>query len=167
MRLFVTGAAGFIGANFVHYWRKEHPDDQIVVLDKLTYAGNKASLPLAEITFIEGDVSDPKIVREAMTGADCVVHFAAESHVDRSIQNPYVFTTSNVLGTHVMLEAARELKIPRFHHISTDEVFGSIPLEENWKFNEQSRYQPSSVTRPVKRRLIIWCALILKLINCR
>lgn len=146
MRLLITGAAGFIGANFVHYWRKNHPDDHIVVLDKLTYAGNKASLEphLENILFIHGDVSDPKIVREAMSGSDVVVHFAAESHVDRSIHDPHIFTTSNVLGTHVMLEAARELGIQRFHHISTDEVFGSIPLEENWKFNEQSRYEPSS-----------------------
>lgn len=146
MKILITGAAGFIGANFVHYWRKNHPDDQIVVLDKLTYAGNKSSLEphLKDITFTEGDVSDPKIVREAMADCDVVVHFAAESHVDRSIHNPYIFTTSNVLGTHVMLEAARELGIQRFHHISTDEVFGSIPLDEKWKFNEQSRYEPSS-----------------------
>lgn len=146
MKLLITGGAGFIGANFVHYWRKNHPEDYLIVLDKLTYAGNLESLaPLqGEFTFIEGDVADPEVVRQAMTGVDCVVHFAAESHVDRSIQDPYVFTRSNVLGTHVLLEAARELKIPRFHHISTDEVFGSIPLEANYKFNEHSLYRPNS-----------------------
>lgn len=146
MKLLITGGAGFIGANFVHFWRKNHPDDQLTVLDKLTYAGNLENLAglEGEFTFIEGDVADPEIVRQAMTGVDCVVHFAAESHVDRSINDPYIFTRSNVLGTHVLLEAARELKIARFHHVSTDEVFGSIPLEESFKFNELSPYQPNS-----------------------
>ncbi len=146
MKLFITGGAGFIGANFVHYWHKTHPQDELTVFDKLTYAGNLSSLDSVKdsITFIEGDVADFKVVKSAMSGTDCVVHFAAESHVDRSIHDPFVFTRSNVLGTHVLLEAARELKIPRFHHISTDEVFGSIPLEEEIKFNENSIYDPNS-----------------------
>lgn len=146
MKLLITGGAGFIGANFVHFWRKNHPEDAIVVLDKLTYAGNLSTLETIknEITFIEGDIADADIVRQAMTGVDCVVHFAAESHVDRSIHDPYIFTRSNVLGTHVLLETSRQLKIPRFHHISTDEVFGDIPLEESWKFNETTPYKPSS-----------------------
>lgn len=146
MKLLVTGGAGFIGGNFVHYWTKHHPDDQIIVLDKLTYAGNMATLePVRDkITFIEGDVADAEIVKQAMTGVDCVVHFAAESHVDRSIHDPYVFTRSNALGTHVLLETARQLNIPRFHHISTDEVFGDIPLDEDWKFTETTPYKPSS-----------------------
>ncbi len=146
MKILITGGAGFIGANFVHYWRKNHPEDSITVLDKLTYAGNIESLAQVkdQIEFIEGDVTDPEVVHRAMSGAGCVVHFAAESHVDRSIADPYVFTRSNVLGTHVLLEMARALKIPRFHHISTDEVFGSIPLEQNYKFNEQSPYEPNS-----------------------
>jgi dTDP-glucose 4,6-dehydratase len=146
MKLLITGGAGFIGANFVQYWLKVHPEDTITVLDKLTYAGNKANLgeALEKINFIQGDVADSEIVRQAMTGVDCVVHFAAESHVDRSIHDPYIFTRSNVLGTHVLLETARQLKIPRFHHISTDEVFGDIPLDQNWKFNETTPYKPSS-----------------------
>ena len=146
MKLLITGGAGFIGSNFVYYWRKNHPEDHITVLDKLTYAGNKKTLEpiLSDITFIEGDITDPETVKQAMTGADCVVHFAAESHVDRSIHDPYIFTRSNVLGTHVLLETARQLGITRFHHISTDEVFGDIPLDEHWKFNEHTPYNPRS-----------------------
>jgi len=146
MKLLITGGAGFIGANFVQYWRGAHPDDSITVIDKLTYAGNKKSLEvvLGSITFIEGDITDQKIVRQAMEGIDCVVHFAAESHVDRSIHDPFVFTRTNVLGTQVLLETARELNISRFHHISTDEVFGDIPLNEDWKFSETTPYTPSS-----------------------
>jgi dTDP-glucose 4,6-dehydratase len=146
MKLLITGGAGFIGGNFVHYWHKTHPEDTLVVLDKLTYAGNLATLESVKnaITFIEGDICDENIVEEAMSGVDCVVHFAAESHVDRSIHDPYIFTHSNALGTHVLLETARKLKISRFHHISTDEVFGDIPLEETWKFIETTPYKPSS-----------------------
>lgn len=146
MKLLITGGAGFIGGNFVHYWHKNHPEDQIIVLDKLTYAGNLSTLEPVKsfITFIEGDITDETVVRQAMTGVDCVVHFAAESHVDRSIHDPYIFTKSNALGTHVLLEVARQLNIQRFHHISTDEVFGDIPLDENWKFNETTPYKPSS-----------------------
>jgi dTDP-glucose 4,6-dehydratase len=146
MKLLITGGAGFIGSNFVHFWHKNHPDDSIVVLDKLTYAGNLNNLSsiIKDIEFIEGDITDPEIVRKAMTGVDTVVHFAAESHVDRSIADPYVFTKSNVLGTHVLLETARQLNISRFHHISTDEVFGDIPLDEDWKFTETTPYNPRS-----------------------
>ena len=146
MKILITGGAGFIGANFVHYWVRAHPDDQIMVLDKLTYAGNLNSLDSVKdkITFMEGDICDPQTVEQAMTGSDCVVHFAAESHVDRSIHDPYVFTRTNVLGTHILLETARKLNIQRFHHISTDEVFGDIPLDETWKFNESTPYKPSS-----------------------
>jgi dTDP-glucose 4,6-dehydratase len=146
MKLLITGGAGFIGSNFVHYWHKNHPEDNIVVLDKLTYAGNLSSLADVkdDIEFIQGDITEPEIVRKAMTGADAVVHFAAESHVDRSIHDPYIFTRTNVLGTHVLLETARQLNIPRFHHISTDEVFGDIPLDQDWKFNEATPYNPRS-----------------------
>ncbi len=146
MKLLITGGAGFIGSNFVHYWVKTHPEDEITVLDKLTYAGNLSTLDSIKdkINFVEGDIIDEELVAKVMTGVDCVVHFAAESHVDRSIHDPYVFTRSNALGTHVLLETARRLKISRFHHISTDEVFGDIPLEADWKFNEDSSYKPSS-----------------------
>lgn len=146
MKLLVTGGAGFIGSNFVHHWRDKYPDDKIVVLDKLTYAGDKANLhPHHDaIEFIEGDITDEEIVRKVMEGCDVVVHFAAESHVDRSIHDPYVFSRSNVLGTHVLLETARQLGIKKFHHISTDEVFGHIPLDEDWKFNESTAYRPNS-----------------------
>jgi dTDP-glucose 4,6-dehydratase len=146
MKLLITGGAGFIGSNFVHYWRENHPADEIVVLDKLTYAGNLANLESVKdaITFIEGDITDSEAVRRAMTDVDCVVHFAAETHVDRSIHDPYIFTRTNVLGTHVLLEVARQLNIQRLHHVSTDEVFGEIPLDEDWKFNESTPYHPNS-----------------------
>lgn len=146
MKLLITGGAGFIGSNFVRFWRKNHPEDQITVLDKLTYAGNLKSLEsvIHEIEFIQGDIANPETVKMAMTGADMVVHFAAETHVDRSIHDPFIFTKTNNLGTHVLLETARQLGVKRFHHISTDEVFGQIPLEESWQFNEQTHYQPSS-----------------------
>lgn len=147
MKLLVTGAAGFIGSNFVRYWAEAHPEDEVVILDKLTYAGNRANLEPhpANHTFIEGDIADEETVRRAMTGCDTVVHFAAESHVDRSITDPYVFSRTNVLGTNILLEVARKQGVKRFHHVSTDEVFGAIPLEENIKFNENTAYDPSSV----------------------
>lgn len=146
MKLLITGGAGFIGSNFVRYWTEHHPEDRVVVLDKLTYAGNKANLePVKDsISFIKGDICDQAVVEQAMAGADTVVHFAAESHVDRSINDPYIFSRTNVLGTHVLLEAARKAGVGRFHHVSTDEVFGDIPLSEHWKFNEQSPYNPHS-----------------------
>jgi dTDP-glucose 4,6-dehydratase len=146
MKLLVTGAAGFIGSNFIRYWQEAHPEDEAVILDKLTYAGNRANVePLpAHYTFVEGDITDEQAVRQAMAGCDTVVHFAAESHVDRSITDPYVFTRTNVLGTHVLLEAARQLGVSRFHHVSTDEVYGAIPLNQHIKFNEQTPYDPSS-----------------------
>jgi dTDP-glucose 4,6-dehydratase len=146
MKILITGGAGFIGSNFVHYWDKHHPDDKIVVLDKLTYAGNLENLESVKdkITFIKGDICDPVVVEEAMKGADVVVHFAAESHVDRSIQNPDVFVRTNVLGTQVLLDSAKNNHIKRFHHVSTDEVFGSLPLNSREKWNEQTPYNPRS-----------------------
>lgn len=146
MKILITGGAGFIGSNFVNYWHKYHPNDQITVLDKLTYAGNLDNLAAVKnaINFIHGDIADAAVVDRAITGQDIVVHFAAETHVDRSINNPFVFTQSNVLGTHVLLEAARKHNIKRFHHISTDEVFGHIELDEQRKFNEHTHYEPRS-----------------------
>lgn len=146
--LLVTGGAGFIGANFILYWMKKHPDDVVRNLDALTYASNKSSLDILEsnpnYTFIEGDITDSELVNRVMEGVDTVVHFAAESHVDRSILNPSVFVQTNVLGTHVLLHAAKQHKITRFHHISTDEVFGSLELGSSSKFTEHTPYDPRS-----------------------
>jgi dTDP-glucose 4,6-dehydratase len=130
MKLVVTGGAGFIGSNFVRHVLREHPDDRVVNLDKLTYAGNPANL--ADIardpryTFVQGDVCDATLVRDVLHGADAVVNFAAESHVDRSLVEPDAFLRTDVFGVFTLLEAVRALKIPRFLHISTDEVYGSV-----------------------------------------
>lgn len=148
MKILVTGGAGFIGSNFINYWLKNHIDDQIVNLDKLTYAGNLENLREIEgnqnYKFIHGDICDPKVVEEAMQGIDTVVHFAAESHVDRSILEPAEFVKTNVLGTQVLLDASLKANVKRFHHISTDEVFGSLKLEDKSKFNERTNYNPRS-----------------------
>lgn len=148
MKLLVTGGAGFIGSNFIHYWLKNHPDDQIVNFDKLTYAGNLANLSSVEdnpaYSFFHGDICDPEAVAEAMRGIEVVVHFAAESHVDRSIKDPSVFVRTNVLGTQVLLDASLRNTVKRFHHISTDEVFGALSLETEDKFSEKTPYNPRS-----------------------
>lgn len=144
----VTGGAGFIGSNFVHYWIKNHPDDTLINLDALTYAGNLENLRDIEnhptYRFIHGDICDLELVKNLLIGVDTVVHFAAESHVDRSIKNPSAFVRTNVLGTQVLLEAALAAQVKRFHHISTDEVFGALPLEENARFTEATPYDPRS-----------------------
>lgn len=131
MRLLVTGGAGFIGTNFVHYWFDAYPGDEVVVLDKLTYAGHRENLAAfegdARFRFLQGDVCDPQAVREAIRGCQWVVHFAAETHVDRSILSGGEFIQTDVFGTFVMLEAARQEGVERFVQISTDEVYGSIP----------------------------------------
>ncbi|MBI4037476.1 dTDP-glucose 4,6-dehydratase [Candidatus Curtissbacteria bacterium] len=148
MRVLITGGAGFIGSNFIHYWIKKHPEDYIVNLDKLTYAGNADNLKSVEnnqnYLFIKGDICDPKIVGEAMKGVDVVVNFAAESHVDRSILDPSPFITTNVLGTQVLLEAAANARVKRFHHVSTDEVFGALGLASSERFSEDTNYNPRS-----------------------
>lgn len=148
MKLLVTGGAGFIGSNFIHYWLKNHPEDQIVNLDKLTYAGNLENLKGVEsnknYAFIHGDICDRNSVDKALENIDTVVHFAAESHVDRSIMDPSTFVNTNVLGTQVLLEAALKNKVKRFHHISTDEVFGALTLDNPNKFNEETNYKPRS-----------------------
>lgn len=148
MKLLVTGGAGFIGSNFIIYWLKNHPGDFVINLDKLTYAGNLENLKEIEnnknYQFIHGDICDEKIVEKAMDGVDTVIHFAAESHVDRSILNSEDFIKTNVLGTHILLEAALKKKIKRFHHISTDEVYGSLDLKDKNIFNERTNYNPKS-----------------------
>lgn len=147
MKLLVTGGAGFIGSNFIHYWIKTHPKDSIVNLDKLTYAGNLENLVSVEnnpnYTFVRGDITNPEVVNPLVYEADIVVHFAAESHVDRSIIEPSVFVTTNVIGTQVLLQACVEYQ-KRFHHVSTDEVFGSLSLEGPEKFTESTPYNPRS-----------------------
>jgi dTDP-glucose 4,6-dehydratase len=152
----VTGGAGFIGSNFVHYWLPQHPGERIVVLDALTYAGNRVSLqPIAtraEFRFIHGDICDTAAIEDILRGEaiDTIVHFAAESHVDRSIVGPDSFIHSNVVGTHSLLKAARrvwveERRAPthRFHHVSTDEVFGSLGPDDP-PFVETTPYAPNS-----------------------
>lgn len=147
-KLLVTGGAGFIGSNFVHYWLRNYPDDTIVNFDKLTYAGNLESLQdlssNPNYVFIKGDITDPEAVNNAMANCDMVVHFAAETHVDRSILGPGIFLQTNVIGTQVLLDAALKNKVTRFHHISTDEVFGSLELGTIDKFNEHTAYDPRS-----------------------
>jgi dTDP-glucose 4,6-dehydratase len=148
MKILITGGAGFIGSNFIHYWMNNHPDDRILNFDALTYAGNLENLRSIEnnsnYSFVQGDICDAEVVNDVMQGIDIVVHFAAETHVDRSIMNPSAFIETNVLGTQVLLDAAVKNNVKRFHHISTDEVFGSLSLEETRKFTEETKYDPRS-----------------------
>lgn len=148
MRLLVTGGAGFIGSNFVRYWSDKYPGDFIVNLDALTYAGNLDNLKKIDTRsnyrFVKGNITDHALVDQLMKDADIVVHFAAESHVDRSIDNPSLFITTNIIGTHILLESAVKNQIKRFHHISTDEVFGALTLESQERFSETTAYNPRS-----------------------
>ncbi|MDO8269466.1 MAG: dTDP-glucose 4,6-dehydratase [Candidatus Levybacteria bacterium] len=147
-KILVTGGAGFIGSNFIHYWLTNHPNDTIVNFDKLTYAGNLENLADVEknpqYLFMYGDITNPEMVDNVMKGVDIVVHFAAESHVDRSIKEPAAFVKTNVLGTQILLDAALKHSVKRFHHVSTDEVFGALPLNSSEKFNENTAYDPRS-----------------------
>jgi len=125
-RVLVTGGAGFIGANYLRYALPRHPAWHVVVLDKLTYAGNPANLEGLPVTFIQGDIADPTVVRKAMRGVDAVLNFAAESHVDRSLRDPRPFVRTNVEGTLVLLEEARQAGVVRYLQVSTDEVYGDL-----------------------------------------
>jgi len=146
MRLLVTGGAGFIGSNFVHHWIREHPNDDVVVYDALTYAGNRASL--ADVTgtteFVHGDIADLDKLRDTLGRhrTEVVVHFAAESHNSRAAIDPGLFVRTNVLGTQRLLEAARDHGVARFHHISTCEVYGELALDDPGAFTEDSPYRP-------------------------
>ncbi|KKP63098.1 MAG: dTDP-glucose 4,6-dehydratase [Candidatus Roizmanbacteria bacterium GW2011_GWC2_34_23] len=148
MKLLVTGGAGFIGSNFILYWLKKYPQDKIVNLDKLTYAGNLENLRSIEknpnYEFVQGDICNPQLVNSLTEKTDVIVHFAAESHVDRSIMDPAPFIKTNIEGTYVLLEAALINKVKRFHHVSTDEVFGALELGSSEKFNDLTPYNPHS-----------------------
>lgn len=149
MKILVTGGAGFIGSNFILYMLEKYPDYKIVNLDILTYAGNLENLKTVKnnqnYIFIKGDICNRADVEKAMDSCDWVVHFAAESHVDRSITGPGIFVETNVIGTQVLLDLAKEKNIKRFHHVSTDEVFGSLSLDNpEIKFNEATPYAPHS-----------------------
>ena len=156
-KLLVTGGAGFIGCNFVHYWVKQHPEDLVIVLDALTYAGNRANLEPVEnhpnFKFVHGNICDTDLIESLLSehGLDTVVHFAAESHVDRSIIGPDAFIETNIIGTHSLLKAARKvwlqkgqhLENHRFHHVSTDEVYGQLEFDDP-AFTETTAYAPNS-----------------------
>jgi dTDP-glucose 4,6-dehydratase len=152
--LLVTGAAGFIGANFTHYWLSQHPGDRVIAYDALTYAGNRANLASLEshpdFTFVHADICDEARVTALLRdeAVDTIVHFAAESHVDRSISGPDAFIETNVVGTHSLLKAARKVWLDgglphRFHHVSTDEVYGSLAPDAPGFFEDQ-KYEPNS-----------------------
>lgn len=153
--IIVTGGAGFIGSNFVHYVYRNHPDVHITVLDKLTYAGNKANISdiLGDrVELVVGDIADETLVDELVQKTDAIVHYAAESHNDNSLKNPRPFLDTNIIGTYTLIEAARKYN-KRFHHVSTDEVYGDLPLREDLpghgegdgeKFTPETRYNPSS-----------------------
>ncbi|HMT33193.1 MAG TPA: dTDP-glucose 4,6-dehydratase [Dermatophilaceae bacterium] len=145
MKVLVTGAAGFIGSNFVLRVRETRPDWEITVIDALTYAGNRASLAPVEdeITFVEGSIADADLVDRLVAANDLVVHFAAESHNDNSLDNPWPFMESNIIGTYRLLEAVRKHD-KRIHHISTDEVYGDLELDDPERFTETTPVNPSS-----------------------
>jgi len=147
MKILVTGGLGFIGTNFIRYWFKHHPDDTIVNLDKVTYAANPANLSEFEgksnYKFVKGDICDKNLVSEIVKDIDLIIHFAAETHVDRSLDEPELFLQTNILGTYNLLNFASQYNI-RFHHISTDEVFGALELNTENKFSESTTYDPRS-----------------------
>ena len=146
MRVLVTGGAGFIGSNFVHYWLERHPDDHVVVYDLLTYAGNRANLAPVEdrIVFVQGDICDRDLAEQTLRveRIEVVVNFAAESHNSLAVVDPTRFFRTNVLGTQTLLDASRAAGVERFHHVSTCEVYGDLPLDSEEVFDEESPYRP-------------------------
>ena len=151
MNIIVTGGAGFIGANFVYYQLEKHPEDRIICLDALTYAGNLETLEEAmknpNFRFVKGDIADREFVYNLFEEEhpDIVVNFAAESHVDRSIENPEIFLKTNIMGTQVLMDACRKYGIQRYHQVSTDEVYGDLPLDQpELFFTEETPIHTSS-----------------------
>lgn len=145
-KIIVTGGAGFIGSNFVHWVVDNQPNVHVTVLDALTYAGNKenlAGIPEERMTFVHGDICDTELLSQLVPETDAIVHFAAESHNDNSIADPEPFVRTNVYGTYQLLQAARKNNV-RFHHISTDEVYGDLALDDPARFTEETPYHPSS-----------------------
>lgn len=145
-KIIVTGGAGFIGSNFVHWVVDNQPNVHVTVLDALTYAGNKenlAGIPEERMTFVHGDICDTELLKQLVPRTDAIVHFAAESHNDNSIADPEPFVRTNVCGTYQLLQAARKNNV-RFHHISTDEVYGDLALDDPVRFTEETPYHPSS-----------------------
>ena len=146
MRLLVTGGAGFIGSNFVHYWLERHPGDELVVYDLLTYAGNRENLAAVEdrIAFVQGDICERELAEATLRehSTEYVVNFAAESHNSLAVVDPTRFFRTNVLGTQTLLEASRAAGVERFHHVSTCEVYGDLALDSDEVFTEESPYRP-------------------------
>ena len=146
MRVLVTGGAGFIGSNFVRYWLARHPDDHLVVYDLLTYAGDRRNLEDVEhrVTFVHGDIADAELAERTLRDekVETVINFAAESHNSLAVLDPGRFFRTNVLGTQTLLEAARRVGVARFHHVSTCEVYGDLPLDSDEVFTEETPYRP-------------------------
>lgn len=144
-KMLITGGAGFIGSNFVHFTVNHKPEYEVIVLDALTYAGSQTNLQSVadKVTFVKGNICDSALVGDLVSKADVVVHFAAESHNDNSLESPWPFVETNIVGTFTLLEAVRKHDT-RYHHISTDEVYGDLELDDPKKFNESTSYNPSS-----------------------
>ena len=170
MRLLVTGGAGFIGSNFVHYWLERHPGDEVVVYDLLTYAGNRANLATVEdaITFVQGDICDRELAEQTMRSSrvDVVVNFAAESHNSLAVVDPARFFRTNVVGTQTLLDAARAAGVERFHHVSTCEVYGDLPLDSDEVFSEESPYRPRTPYNASKAGADETFGLSITITNC-
>lgn len=167
MKVLITGGAGFIGSNYVYRHLEMHPEDELVILDALTYSGHRENLAEAEAKgalFFEGRVEDSKLMMELFEAHpfDMVVHFAAETHVDRSIKDPGLFVRSNVQGTQTLLDCARDFKVQRFHHISTDEVYGDLGFASTEQFTEESPIKPSSPYSATKAASDLLCLSYLR-----
>ena len=147
MKILITGGLGFIGTNLIRYWLNRYPQDSLINLDKITYAANPKNL--ADITspnyrFVQGDICDAQTVDSLVGEVEAIIHLAAESHVDRALQNPQVFLDTNIIGTFNLLQSARSHGLRRFHHVSTDEVYGALSLDNPAKFSEDSKFDPRS-----------------------